>query len=469
MSHESSASSKTCAAYDVPMALNDALSETRGMEPERAKHRNRRRVQEYKRRTVGPMPVQSFFRQFMRFPDSDGSRPTMRSWKGAFRAVPPNASTPAEIYEPLVRLSALSSFRTLTCIQIAALNNQTKHRSRCPGFIFRSTSARTISPRKLAHMKPHICCYKTSIVDTVENSPPTSRCDFGYAEMFIEVKSHPRHDFFVDPSQDATSKERSSHEFLSSSSDEEFTKRRDRALGQHIVYVTEIMARQHRSFLFSISMSGSHARLLRWDRAGCIVSESFDIRERPDLLCEFLWRFSHVDDVGRGHDGTVEAATEEEEEQFRAAISNHVQYQLGLQDDDPYLSVALSEHYLPGRVTVIPVLLQDAISTPANIHRIIVSRPVVSPLHLSGRGTRGFWGVDGRSGGVVFLKDTWRAYSELEYEGVTLQRMNGLGVRNIPSLVTHGDVPDCIPADEHQIPCKWRCDQDEVLADCRSE
>ena len=95
-------------------------------------------------------------------------------------------------------------------------------------------------------------------------------------------------------------------------------------LGQHVAYVAEIFARQPRTFLFTVALSGSRARLLRWDRAGGVATEAFDLREQPGLLCEFLWRFAQLSDAGRGHDPSVAAAAPEDEARFRAAIEHHL-------------------------------------------------------------------------------------------------------------------------------------------------
>lgn len=290
-------------------------------------------------------------------------------------------------------------------------------------------------------MKPHICCFRQNNVGIVESAEYSSRAELGYAELFIEVKPDPSHDYFVDP---LPTDEPSSHEFLLSSDDEEVDKHRNRALGQHIAFATEIFARQHRSFAFSISFAGSLARFIRWDRAGCVVSEAFDVRTRPEILCEFLGRFAQTDDVGRGHDLTVEPASAEEEKLFRNAITEHVRFQLAC--DEEALEGAVSEHYQPGHVTAIYVLERGEMATKGTIARFLVSRPVASSTTPTGRGTRGWWGVQASTGKVIFLKDTWRI-SDGTYmtEGEVLLAMGNRGVRNIPSLVWHGDVPEYVP------------------------
>ncbi|KAI0712053.1 hypothetical protein C8Q76DRAFT_476440 [Earliella scabrosa] len=412
MSLSSPPSSSQC-VYDVPMALDRLLTHTRGLEPECAKANNIRVVREARNYTLGPMPVRDFINNFLD-PPSSGSTKNMRSSRHAFHSVPSCAATSAEIYGPLV----------------VALNESTKWKARCPGFSFVTTQS--VSPRKLGYMKPDICCYSADQVATVEAAGASARADFGYAELFFEVKPSPSHDFFVDP-RDGEAEE---HDFFAKSQDERFEVRRSRALGQHILYVTEILARQHRLFFFSVSMSGSSARLLRWDRAGCVVSASFDIRQEPGLLCEFLWRFSQTSDAGRGHDPTVAVAAQEEDALFRGAIRDYLSLQLDVQGEA--LDQALTEHYQHGHVAAIHVYPQNQ----PTARRFIVSRPVVSPLYLTGRGTRGYWALDVDTREVVFLKDTWR--SSLQNEGDVIQQLQERGVRNIPSLVCHGDVPQLI-------------------------
>ena len=242
-------------------------------------------------------------------------------------------------------------------------------------------------------MKPHICCYTVGNASFASNADSDSRLELGYAELFIEVQADPSHDFFIDPPPDITANGRECHDFIAHSSDSHITRRRSRAFGQHIPYATEVLARQYRLFVFSISMCGSRARFLRWDRAGCVVSTSFDIREEPELLCEFLWRFSQAPELGRGHDLTTEMASPEEEELFRTSITKYVRFQLDLDEGDA-LDRAVSEHYQSGHAAVFHVLEHGCAIDAEHIRKFIVSRPVVSPLYLTGRATRGFWAVD---------------------------------------------------------------------------
>ena len=157
---------------------------------------------------------------------------------------------------------------------------------------------------------------------------------------------------------------------------------------------------------------------------------------------------------------TVEVALAEEEALFRSLISKEVQFQLGVKGEE--LDQMLRYHYQPGNVTAIHVLSSETEGdeTP---HRFIVSRPVACSLSVAGRGTRGFWAVDMGNRSVVFLKDAWRSHSVIGKEGDALCRLNNAGVRNVPTLITHGDVPhvtqdiDPLPSREFDTSCRMQC------------
>ncbi|KAI0714070.1 hypothetical protein C8T65DRAFT_645395 [Cerioporus squamosus] len=409
--------SSSC-VYNIPMALDPATFSPKGLDPEFGKARNREHFRDSKEYILGPIPPTKFIEHFLPYSSVDTSG--FRSSTRAFSRVPLRGRGSSDIYEPLV----------------TALNDRTKHRSRCPGFVFHSPY--TGPPRPHGVKVPHVCCYAADNLALVQATPGV---ELGYAELFIQVNPDPTRDFFVDPPSDVDEADRPSHNFLACPTDWELRQKLHDCLGQHISHAVEVFARQHRLFVFTISMFGSYARFLRWDRAGCVVSESFNIRERPDLLCEMLWRFAAASDVQRGHDPTVELALAEEPI-FMDAIKRYVRSQIGSgQDADQ----AIKLHYEPGHVVAIQVLHHRFTATSENTRRFLVSRPVVTPLAMVGRGTRGYWAVDTTTDRVVFLKDTWRHTSLLEVEGETLRRLNDLGVRNIPSLVWHGDVPKGLP------------------------
>ncbi|KAI0671013.1 hypothetical protein C8Q78DRAFT_974562 [Trametes maxima] len=405
--------------YDAPMALDEDLSRTHGLAPNIAGARNRGHIWDLRKRILGPMPAEDFVEIFVGPPVSDAHTPL--SAHNAFKSVPPTAETPAQIYEPL----------------IVALNKRTKRKTRCLGFVFEDTARRSVHPRRLGYAKPHVTCFAEHNLQAVHRSDPRSRTELGYAELFIQVTADRSRDFFVDPPFDI--EDRATHDFLAQSEDPSIQEEMEKALGLHIGFATEILARQHRSFAFSISMAGSRARLLRWDRAGCVVSEAFDIREHPEHLCTFIWKFTQGLNSSRGYDPTMVPADNEQEKQFKAAVREYVKLQLGLEGEA--LEKALCKHYSPGHVAVVKVFPHPFSASAAKVRIFLISRPVISPLSLVSRGTRGYWAVDVASSRVSFLKDTWRIASSGSVEGELLDHLNRRGVRNIPTVAIHGDVP----------------------------
>ncbi|KAI0940213.1 hypothetical protein AcV5_001383 [Taiwanofungus camphoratus] len=402
---------KALAQKDIPAAESENNTQHSGFDPKIARCRYMRYAREARKFVLGPMPVEQFLSTFLPVTDMSG----MPSSEGAFKNIPDDVEEP-KIYRPLV----------------AALNFKNRAGvSRCPGFTFVTTSMRSENKHKIGSMTPDICCYADHSLGMV--GPPRT-AHFGYAELFFEVKGTSKHDFFTDPQQGA---DRSSHPFVLNISNKVNLSRAEQALGQNVAYATEACARQHRLFYFSVSVSGRSVRFIRWDRAGAIVTESFNVRERPELLCEFLWKFAGARDHERGYDPTVCMASKPEETLFKQAITQHVQLQLGHLDSQA-LESAVAEHYQKDKVVAIYVPDED--SADHTSHRYLVSRPVVSPLSMAGRATRGYWAVDS-SGQVAFLKDTWRyAVSGMVQEGVILRDLNDKNVRNTPRFLHHGDV-----------------------------
>ena len=221
------------------------------------------------------------------------------------------------------------------------------------------------------------------------------------------------------------------------SPDDKKAKYRASALGRSTHYAHVVQTRQFRVCVYSISIAGTTARLLRWDRSGVVVTQSFNYKSNPKPLIDFLWRFSKATSVERGFDcSAVSVDSEADRQQFLDAIMGHVKEQL------PRLSAKRIEeeterHLWPGAVTRLTV------GTDAAAHNIWVSRPMFTSKGVTGRSTRGYWGVDCESGEVVFIKDLWRAdVPGVKAEGVILEGLLKAGVRNIPELVRHGHILD---------------------------
>lgn len=316
------------------------------------------------------------------------------------------------------------------------------------GLAFYDTVNRPKSPGKAGSSKPDLGMFceddmnRGHLKDTHEPVEGGDSCDFIYTAsmgkvyMFVEVNVSDLMDPFTDPPDDNippgyrftidTSKQHMNSEEM---------RCRVKALGQNTCYAHTIHTRQFRTCVYSISIAGSTARLLRWDRSGVVVTRRFDYKSNPKPLIDFTWRFSKAADKDRGFDlSAVAVDSEGEREQFVDAIRRHVEAQLpGMSAKDTEIEVG--RHCWPGAVTRLNV------ETDMGAYGIWVSRPVFTSKRPTGRSTTGYWGVDCESGEVVFVKDVWCTdVPGVETEGAILQRLSGVGVRNIPGLVCHGDV-----------------------------
>jgi len=254
----------------------------------------------------------------------------------------------------------------------------------------------------------------------------------GLVHLFIEVKKDADQDIFIDPPEGPKPPK---YKFtVDALSVDGGLRTRISALGQNAHYAHTIQSRQFRTCVFSLSISGSRARILRWDRSGVLVTEAFDYKADPQILIDFVWRFVRAKDHQRGFDPTaVTVDSNEDRDLFRKAISSHVQLQLGLdpETDKKELLDEIDRHYYPEAITRLTIGGSD----------VWVSRPLWQSHAIAGRCTAGYWGVLCDTREVVFVKDLWRANAEeVELEGDILKDLREKGVAHIPTVICHGDV-----------------------------
>lgn len=296
-------------------------------------------------------------------------------------------------------------------------------------------------------IKPDICCYAAQdVADITVTDAIKADTVCTLVATFVEVKL--KFDMFCDPKPELTHAERLKHPFVLDHINDRYNRQyATEALGQNIAYASEICARQFRNFCFSVSLVGHHARLIRWDRAGAIVSSRINLYTHPRILSEFYWYFSQLSTVDQGCDLTGSVALEKEERLFKETVLHHIQAQLGTVPLLPSHG-GLRQHYSEGCVSSIILT-----TSPASAHRprLLVSLPLTSPISMFGRCTRSFWAVycerDPDSpaklkGTIVFLKDTWRysARKSDQKEGDILNNLAQKGVPNLPPVFMHEDV-----------------------------
>ena len=297
----------------------------------------------------------------------------------------------------------------------------------------------------------------------VEGDQYTS--NFGFADVLFEVSESVEDDPYRDPSTES----KPDYVFIPNKADR--PEATDKALGQMASYVAAVCARQYRTHCFTVSIYGPTARIIRWDRAGAMVSCAFDYLKQPRWLKEFARRYSQAGDAQRGYDMTATRASEAEEDIFVEAVKRHVKSQLLLKDEEE-IEKHVEEHYEKDRVYKLSIFPQDpptrtrpeifshatkeipknapaheahsgedSTATPrsmastlvegesdtaqallsvsrkyASEQYFLVSRPVMAPTRAAtGKSTRGYWAVklpDAAAGesehSICFLKDVWR-------------------------------------------------------------
>ncbi|OBZ73785.1 hypothetical protein A0H81_06420 [Grifola frondosa] len=226
------------------------------------------------------------------------------------------------------------------------------------------------------------------------------------------------------------------------------------------------------------------ARLIRWDRAGAVVSEKFDYKKNPEILGEFFWRFSHMTDEAQGYDPTAQLVNP------RTKLFRLMDEMAKKKLPEPfdYIREAFAQS-LEGKWPRYKLTVEDK---EKGTRYLLVGEAHGEKPDLVGRGTRSFVAVDVETETFVHLKDQWRYVSdlpveeqkahedtmdgdetdddetdedveeeddeidedveesedddyplrpgELHLEGDILSHLNKSGVRNVPTLLYHGDV-----------------------------
>ena len=218
--------------------------------------------------------------------------------------------------------------------------------------------------------------------------------------------------------------------------------------GQLTTYSELAHQLQHRIFLLMLLVIGRRYRLMRWDRAGTVVTPSVDYYKDPDGLCEFLWRISHLDDEALGLDPTavrLQGAAFDELDTIARPVRTDVDHTPRFLKERELISKFCFRYVRE----MFAASIQDRalpryklhISTGDKAHTFLVGKPVSVARGMVGRGTRGWvaWHCEGAC--FVWLKDAWRvSFEGIEREGDILGRLNRAKISGVPTLVCHGDV-----------------------------
>ena len=220
-------------------------------------------------------------------------------------------------------------------------------------------------------------------------------------------------------------------------------------MGQMAEYVARVLEKQFILSFFTVFICENHAWILRWDRAGVVVSEPFNFFEHPLLLHRFIYRFACLDDAQRGRDPTVNFATDQEvqlvrsfegrltpwqQDQYKAAFfSDYPVYRIDVPQDDVITTADLKA----GR----KVPREELNLSGERTHRFLVGTPYFMGDSVVGRGTRGHIAYDIWDRRLVFCKEYWRLDVPSHHpEGDTLMELHSKGAPYIATPIVAGDV-----------------------------
>ncbi|KAJ8488166.1 hypothetical protein ONZ45_g14062 [Pleurotus djamor] len=220
--------------------------------------------------------------------------------------------------------------------------------------------------------------------------------------------------------------------------------------GQLAMYASEIYSHQHRTHLYMLYFFHPFVRILRWDRSGVIVTERLKYTEDCTSLITFLWRYTQLDDVERGHDPTVSLATDEETKLARRLLKDWAPSKprdvLKIQVPDPDADVKAGD---------------DAIRS------FLVWGAIIDPLSPFGRGTRGYAAIEVKEGQEpskpMFLKEQWRAIT-VNPEVGTLKTLNKAKIKHVPTLLCGGDFSNHKTLTDQVAKEKWGYRGDKLVS-----
>ena len=349
---------------------------------------------------------------------------------------------------------------TTSVIQIAAIEGWMPHLQA----VNTSKKEDTVNNLKL---RPDI-----SIYNRVEGVAPPDRADFSRMELWMEFKTNNNGAAFQDPRNDTEEARLLAIEKGSFTPD---TEAGNLARGQLAHYAGAQHSLQFRHFSFSVVVQGDHARFLRWDPSGTVVTAAFNYRDNPKLMAEFLWRFDHLSAMKRGHDESIQPAN------LSPEVDARVREKLGIKDNN----ISLYKYEVPG----LKGMGHAYGPRPPTQNRSLVNRctrslPVIwIPTDDVDCGTStcgevdslGGRDADPRTGGdkvvekgpwseerTIYMKDTWRFLSdspdvEVMAEHEIYEILHSHGTPNIPEHAAGGDVDGGRTQTQELVDAPWLC------------
>ncbi|EKM53551.1 uncharacterized protein PHACADRAFT_211233 [Phanerochaete carnosa HHB-10118-sp] len=242
----------------------------------------------------------------------------------------------------------------------------------------------------------------------------------------------------------------------------------DQARRQLEECISEILLHQHRTHIFMLHVSQSAARLSRWDRTGCIVSEPIDLTRNLYELQNIVFRLAYLSPLDQGFDDQVKLASPQQIKRLRkyepgnVYLVEHRDNILDNADEYPIYEISCPaiNPTLADDLTKLRVLfpnlggmggedsdedseaglLRVNVPFPRKMKKYLIGRPATTRRPLAGRSTVGYVVYDLAEDRMSFLKDQWRWLDEMRSELDTLKYIRGRGVLGVARLEAGSDI-----------------------------
>jgi hypothetical protein len=402
-STENGAPFQRCKDFDAAVQPTDLVTDPHTKEQWPTLTLQIKLFDESKKAFVGHMPVELFFNSFL-------------PWQKHAERIPSHGHFPAATavegeYESFVSLRTCFALLPLTRIKQISMAHQVGAET----LQFVDTRNSFDSKALYGHIRPDMAVYsKRKKVNDI---------DFSEMETWIEFEAE------LDPFKEVSGSDLSA---IASDNIEEGPTDAEAIVGRLLSIAVAHMGSGFFNHSFSVFIFGDSARLIRWDRAGAIVSEAFDYVHGKQLV-EFFLRFDQLSPEQRGRDPTVTSP----DDTVRKAAENALKPRRNPGESNEEFSERI-ESFDPNGFVEYRIHDSDSGET-----QCFVGPPLARPaLSLHGRSTRGTPVYDVVTGAVCYLKDTWRINSdELFVEGKTYELLHKAKVDHVANVVAHGDVP----------------------------
>ncbi|KAJ8091660.1 hypothetical protein PM082_020895 [Marasmius tenuissimus] len=262
-------------------------------------------------------------------------------------------------------------------------------------------------------------------VDVATFGEDTGNTDFGLMETQAVFRLKDDDDPFCDPKLGEKHVNRKFRVDID-------TDARREVLGQITTYAGASLSMNFRTHLFTVLIVGSHARLVRWDRGGGIVTHTFEYAHPRSPLTEFYLRYWQLSRQQQGFEANV-VKLDESDKDVQAALGQFNRY-----DRDYWYGLSDQQ-----RVDIKPPRRWFKVAVGGM--SFIVPEPLYCrrfsiPFHRASRHSLAYC-LDTES--LCFLKDYWReisagSLSESDVYDVLEERR----IPNVAEKLVGADIPD---------------------------